>query len=205
MKKFSLLGLAVLILVLLSVGQIAAEPPFIEATQTQYICIVDYSALQTWEKGNASHGRGSVELTYIVGDEDHQWMNGPNYIDEVNWNVNLKTNMNKEVKGVSWGTFYHEMTAMGGGFRGTWNGTIRPSGVIGPLGLELWLLDGHAVGQGEGALEGQVIHSWIKQEIYDPAKEGHPCDYFDPIPGYPFPMSYVRSTNTVRIITPNNR
>jgi hypothetical protein len=198
MKKFSLLGLAVLIMVLLSVGQIAAEPPFIEATQTQYICIVDLSAAKIWEKGNANHGRGRVELTYMVGDEEHQWMNGPNYIDEVNWNVNLKTN-----RGVSWGTFYHEMTATGGGFRGTWTGTIRNSGVIGPLGMPVWLLDGHAVGQGEGALEGKVIHSWIVQELYDPAVEGHPCDYFDPIPGYPFPMSWVRSTNTVRIIDAN--
>lgn len=195
MKKFILLGIAILLLVLLTAGQGQAEPAFIEATQTQYICLIDYSGAKMWESGNTSHGRGIVEKQYIIGGPDHPELTGPIYIDDVNWNINLKT-----MSGASWGTFYHEMPALGGAFTGTWNGKVRPSGVIGPLGMPLWLMDGHAVGYGVGELEGKLVKTTIEQEIYDPGVEGHPCDYFTPYPGYPMPMSYVRSQNTVRII-----
>ena len=191
MKKFGVLCTAITIVMLLVTGYAGAEPAFTEVHTTEYICIADYSEANMWESGNIHHGRNGTQYNFATSEEPR--LVGPNTVS-VNWNIHVR-------RGVapSWGTFYQDVPDQGGAWVGTWNGKLYMTEVIGPFGTPIWLLDGHAVGQGLGAFEGKELRLELHQELYDPA-DGHPCGMFPPPDPFPLPMFPVRSQNTGYII-----
>lgn len=190
MKKYSILCALLLILVLLVAGQAVAGPPFVEFHAVEYQCLVDYSGADLWEVGKTAHGRNATQYNYVTSDDEPRVVGPATVI--FNYNVNLTTG-----KGVSWGTFNHDVPAYGGGWVGTWNGNLYITPVIGPFGTPIWLMDGRGVGHGQGAFAGMELRIELHQELYDPAVDGYDCGGFTPPAPFPLP---VRSLNTSYII-----
>jgi hypothetical protein len=145
----SVIMIAVTVLVLATTGTTAtAQTTRADISGTQQVVAVDDSQARTWAAGPIEHLRG---LRVMAVQQDTTY--GPSdLVAEVNTRIDTRTG-----SGSGWGTFRSDFG--GGGFEGTFRGTIHVDDQSGPIGT--W----QVVGRGWGAFAGQQVRGTVVERL----------------------------------------
>jgi hypothetical protein len=141
--------ISVTVLVLAATGTTAgAQTTRADISGTQQVVAVDDSQARTWTAGPIEHLRG-LRVTAVQQDTTYGLSN---LVAEVNTRIDTRTG-----SGSGWGTFRSDFG--GGGFEGTFRGTIHVDGELGPIGT--WQVVGH----GWGDLARQQVRGTVIEQI----------------------------------------